>query len=325
MLRTRRPGVVAATAALALALLAGCASPAQMSAPPTSATVESVYGPVEVPEHPQRVAGVSYDTPWQLMSLGVKPVATIDYSRWADSYTAEQIDYISDATKVGTYGEINFEALASARPDLIVGDADEVDESTYQRLSTIAPTVIVGGADRGDWQQITEQTAAATGTTDTWTASRAAYETLRDETKETYRAVIEGNRWVNFSFGDEPGQFSVQLPTGATGDLVVDELGLGYGPGAASLVDTDGRGYVSLPLEQLPTVFDQVTYALTFSAVDGTPYDGIEEIRASPLFQSLDVARTGDIYAMRSSVTDYETAQQWVHELVDNVLQPLSR
>lgn len=325
MLRTRRFGAIAATAAVVFALLTGCASPGPASSPSGLSTVESAYGPVEVPMSPARVAAVSYDTPWQLMSLGVKPIATIDYSRWADSYTAAQMEYIADATMIGTFGEINFEALASARPDLIVGTADEIDESTYERLRSIAPTVVTGGSDRGDWQSITEQTAAATGTTETLKASKAAYEALRDETKSTYREVIESHRWINFSFGDEPGQFSVQLPTGSTGDLVVEELGLQYGPGAASLSDTEARGYVSLPLEQLPTVFEGVTYALTFAAVDGTPLEGIEAIRTSPVFQTLDVARSGNVYAMRASVTDYETAQEWVRELVDNVLLPLSR
>jgi len=324
----RRRAVLAIAAAFTVALLSGCASAA--SVPPSgtstaSTTVTSAYGDVTVPEKPQRVAAVSYDTPWQLMSLDVKPVATIDYSRWADSFTTAQMDFVADAAKVGTFGEINFEALTAARPDLIIGTADEIDEATYERLRSIAPTVITGGADRGDWQSISEQTAAATGTTATWQAEKAAFETLRDETRATYRDVIEGNRWINFSFGDEPGQFSVQLPTGSTGDLVVNEMGLAYGPGAASIADTDGRGYVAFPLEQLPTVFEGVTVALTFASADGTPNATIADIMNTPLFQTLPVAQSGHVYGMRSSVTDYVTAQDWVHELIDTVLQPLQK
>jgi iron complex transport system substrate-binding protein len=324
VLRRRRTAFALTTAALTLALLSGCAStPASSTA--ASTTVQSAYGEVSVPQRPERVAAVSYDTPWQLMSLEVKPVATIDYSRWADSFSADQMAWISDATAVGTYGEINFEALAATRPDLIIGTADEIDQATYERLSAIAPTVITGGADRGDWQAITEQTAAATGTTDKWQAEKAAFETLRDETTTTYGTVIAANRWINFSFGDEPGQFSVQLPTGSTGDLVVNEMGLTYGPGAADLPDTAGRGYVSFPLEQLPTVFDEVTVALTFAAADGTADPGVSEVVDSPIFQTLPVAQSGHVYGMSTTVTDYVTAQAWVHELVDSVLEPLDK
>jgi len=325
----RRRAVLAIAAALTVTLLSGCASaasaPSSAATSAASTTVASAYGDVAVPEQPQRVAAVSYDTPWQLMSLQVKPVATIDYSRWADSFTSAQMDFIADAAKVGTFGEINFEALTAARPDLIIGTADEIDEATYERLRAIAPTVITGGADRGDWQAISEQTAAATGTSAIWQAEKAAFETLRDETKQTYRDVIEGNRWINFSFGDEPGQFSVQLPTGSTGDLVVNEMGLTYGPGAASIADTDGRGYVAFPLEQLPTVFEGVTVALTFASADGTPNATIDDIVHTPLFQTLPVAQAEHVYGLSSSVTDYVTAQDWVHELVDTVLQPLQK
>lgn len=323
---TRRIGAFAALATT-FALVTGCASTAPSSPADTATgetfTMATVYGDVEVPASAERVAAVSYDTPWQLMSLDVQPIATIDYSQWLDSYTPEQQEYIADAATIGTYGELNFEALASATPDLIIGDAYEVDEATFQRLSDIAPTVILGGEDRGDWQSLTEQAAEATNTTDVWEASKSAYEELRDSTKEKYADVIADNVWINFSFGNEAGQFSVQLPTGSTGNLVVTEMGLAYGPGA-QIEDTDASGYVALPLEQLPTVFDGVTQALTFAATDGAIYEGIQEIIDSEIFQTLDVAKSGNIYALSSSVTDYETAQDWIRELTEKVLEPLS-
>ncbi|WP_100811134.1 MULTISPECIES: ABC transporter substrate-binding protein [unclassified Microbacterium] len=327
---SRRIGAFVALAAT-LALVTGCASDAGSPAANTDSNTDSsetftmttVYGDVEVPASADRIAAVSYDTPWQLMSLDVQPIATIDYSRWLDSYTPEQQAFIADAANIGTFGEVNFEALASATPDLIIGDAYEVDEATFERLSDIAPTVILGGGARGDWQSLTKQAAEATGTTAVWEASKTAYEELRDSTREKYADVIEKNVWINFSFGDEAGQFSVQLPTGSTGNLVVNEMGLAYGPGA-QIEDAERRGYVALPLEQLPTVFDGVTQALTFAATDGVIPTGIQEIIDSNIFQTLDVAKSGNIYALTSSVTDYETAQDWIDELTEKVLEPLS-
>ncbi len=317
------PSSAATVSAAAASPSAAASAAASSDAARSSITVTSAYGDVEVPASTERVAAVSYNTPWQLQSLGVKPVATIDYTAWLDSYTADQQTFIADAEAIGTYGELNFEALAAAKPDLIIGDAYEVDEPTYKRLTAIAPTVIVGGEDRGDWQSVTEQVAAAVGRTDTWETSKTEYEALRDKTKADYADVISGNTWVNFSFGDDAGQFSVQLPTGDTGNLIVNEMGLTYGAGVP-MDDPDNYGYVSLPVEQLPTVFDGVTAALTFVQADGSSYDGIKAITDSDLFGSLDVAKSGQVYGLSTSVTDYETAMTWINELTAKVLEPLS-
>lgn len=314
----------ASVAAVALMLLTACATESTPSALPDEVTVSvsSAYGDVEVPVAAERVAAVSYDTPWQLKSLGIQPIATIDYSQWLDSYSTEQQHFIADAAVVGTFGEVNLEALAASAPDLIIGDSSEIDEVTFQQLQSIAPTVIVGGADRGDWQTQTEQTAAATGTTEVWQREKAAYESLRDTTTAAYADIIAANTWINFSFGDESGQFSIQLPSGSTGDLVVNELGLEYGVGA-QLEDADARGYVSLSLEQLPSAFEGVTFALTFAQPTGDLYPALQEIIDSELFQALPVAQSGSIYGMRTVVTDYTAAQAWITELTENVLVPL--
>ena len=233
MPRTRRILALAATAT-ALVMLSSCASSTATgdagNADDSTITVSSAYGDVEIPQNAERVAAVSYDTPWQLMSVDVQPIATIDYSNWLDSYTEKQQDFIADAAVIGTFGEVNFEALTAATPDLIIGDAYEIDKATFERLSSIAPTVIVGGEDRGDWQSITEQVAQATGQTTVWEEGKATYEALRDQTIATYADVIKGNGWINFSLGNEAGQFSVQLPSGTTGNLIVTELGMAYPP-----------------------------------------------------------------------------------------------
>jgi iron complex transport system substrate-binding protein len=286
--------------------------------------VDSVYGEITVPVEPERIAAVSYDTPWQVMSLDVPVVATIDYSQWIDGYTADQQAYIADAAKVGTYGEINFEALAGAAPDVIVGDAYEVDEATFTRLSEIAPTVIVGGDERGDWQNVTEDLATALGAHDTWDEAKASYEARRDEVKEQYAEVIAANTWANFSLGDEAGQFSIQLPSGSTGNLIVNEMGLAYGDGIP-LDSGDGAGYVAFPLEQIGTVLDGVTVGLTYENPDGTKMPAIQDIIDSSLFQQLEIAKTGHVYGLVANVTDYRSAEEWIDELAVKVLEPLSQ
>lgn len=324
----RLRAALAAAVIVPLFAVTACASAAGQSGSDSAAgdtvVVDTVYGEVTVPAEAGRVAAISYDTPWQVMSFDVPVVATIDYTPWIDSYTEEQQDYVADAAKVGSYGEINFEALAGAAPDIIVGDAYEVDEATFTRLSEIAPTVIVGGDERGDWQTLTEDLATALGVHGTWADAKESYEARRDEVKEQYAEVIAANSWASFSLGDEAGQFSIQLPTGSTGNLIVNEMGLTYGEGIP-LDDEGGFGYASFSLEQIGTILDGVTVGLTFENPDGTTMPAIQDVIDSSLFQQLEIAKTGQVYGLSTSVTDYRSAEAWIDELTTKVLEPLSK
>lgn len=315
--------VATAFIAVGLVSLSACATEGTTTTPAVSSgrTIDTVYGDVVVPADPERVAAVSYDTPWQLMALDVTPVAAQDYGRWIESFSAAQQEFVDGVPTIGTFGEINFEAIAATQPDLIIGEAGEVDEAAFTRLSSIAPTVIVGGDSRGDWQSITEQTAAAVGHQELWNEQKATFETERDRVVEQYADVIVANRWLHFSLGDDASQFSVQQPSGATGNLVVNELGLLYGPGVPA--DTDASGYGSYPLEQLGAVFDGVTVALTFANADGTANETIQAIEDNELFKRLDVAQSAHVFHLTTSVTDYVTALEWVNEVEKKVLAVL--
>lgn len=314
------PALVLAT----LLALVGCSAPAASSAPSgETKTVTSAYGDVTVPASPSRVASVAYYTLWQLWSLDVTPVAALDYTDQLAAFTEDQKKRLADSSAVGKFREINFEQLAAAKPDLIIGDAADVDEATYRRLSAIAPTVVAGGGTaRGDWQRITEEIAAAVGRTDAWEKGKADYEALRDETVATYRGVIDGNGWAVFSLA-EPGQFSLQLPDGATGNMIVNELGMRLAP-SVPVADPDAKGWQAYPLEQAPAVFADVTYAITFATSDGTIYPQIQEVIDSDVFQTTAVAKSGAITGLSTEVNDYAGAKALLAEIESKILRPLS-
>ena len=142
--------VVAALAGLAV--LAGCGSPADSStapattAPASTIVVEHKFGSTEVPEDVQRVATVGWNDQDFALSLGVVPVVTRE---WFDDYNS--YPWVQQATGgkgVETFGgdEIDYEAVAAAQPDLILGIYESIDQPTYDRLSQIAPTVVQSSA-----------------------------------------------------------------------------------------------------------------------------------------------------------------------------------
>lgn len=127
------------------------ASSEQPAAPDTDATrtIDSSYGPVEVPTDAERVVVLDGAMLGYLVPLGVQPVGVADS---ADAPTvpaeyADMVDYTSeDVPNVGPDFEPDYEAIASVRPDLIVslgGPEQGFSIGEPELLGEIAPTVFL--------------------------------------------------------------------------------------------------------------------------------------------------------------------------------------
>jgi iron complex transport system substrate-binding protein len=152
----RIPRYPALALVLALVVLTGCGSPSggatAPAAPATAsagAVVEHKFGSTEVPANVERVATVGWNDQDFVLSLGVVPVVT---RAWFDDYdTYPWVQKATGGTGVEAAGSdgIDYEAVAAARPDLILAIYESIDQPTYDRLSKIAPTV-VQSADYAD-------------------------------------------------------------------------------------------------------------------------------------------------------------------------------
>ena len=140
-------------------LLAACGED-DSSSPAASGDAEPDSGPwtwtddlgqeVTLDTTPTRIAAYG-DAAAALMNFGITPVALFHYMAPDQDSTFEDLD-LSDVEIVGTaYGEIGLEALAAARPELVVttlydGDtADSMygfkDEAQLAKIKAIAPVV----------------------------------------------------------------------------------------------------------------------------------------------------------------------------------------
>ncbi|MEH3154321.1 MAG: ABC transporter substrate-binding protein [Gordonia paraffinivorans] len=143
--RLLRLGVLAAVATLGIGLVAACGSDSERSASGPTVTVDHKFGSTKVPENPKRVVTVGYNDQDFVLALGVVPVTT---RAWYDSYNS--MPWVKSATDgkgvASMQGDsADFEAIAAAKPDLILDIYDTVDRKTYDRLSQIAPTVVQPG------------------------------------------------------------------------------------------------------------------------------------------------------------------------------------
>jgi iron complex transport system substrate-binding protein len=147
----------AAVAVLLLALaIAACGDDDDSSAPPASSgagasafpvTVQHKFGSTEIESEPERVVTVGYTDQDITLALGVVPVGVGDF---LGGYDWRQRPWAQDALggaepKVVSGQEINFEAVAAQRPDLIVAINAGLQKADYEKLSQIAPTVAQSG------------------------------------------------------------------------------------------------------------------------------------------------------------------------------------
>ncbi|MDG4666639.1 iron-siderophore ABC transporter substrate-binding protein [Mycobacterium sp. 236(2023)] len=114
-----------------------------MSSPQVDAVkIAHKFGETEVPANPSRVVTVGWTDQDFVLPFGVVPVSSREFFEEYDNYP--WVKAATDGKGVPTWGadEIDFEAIAAAKPDLIFAIYESIDQETYDRLSQIAPTVI---------------------------------------------------------------------------------------------------------------------------------------------------------------------------------------
>lgn len=145
-------------------VIAGCGSaensPGQA---PEGVTITHKFGETVVPADPQRVVTVGWTDQDYVLPFGVVPVASREFFEEYNDYP--WVQEATGGTPIPTWGadEIDFEAIAAERPDVIFAIYETIDQQTYDRLSQIAPTVIQS-ADYADEETPWDVQLLTTGT-----------------------------------------------------------------------------------------------------------------------------------------------------------------
>ena len=141
-------------AVLLVLALAACGDDDDSSSPSSTKTagafpvkVQHKYGTTEVKEAPKRVVTVGYTDQDAVLALGVVPVGVGDFLggyEWRKRPWA-QAALKGASPKVVSGQQINFEAVAAQRPDLIIAINAGLKKADYEKLTKIAPTVAQSG------------------------------------------------------------------------------------------------------------------------------------------------------------------------------------
>ncbi|MDQ0379228.1 ABC transporter substrate-binding protein [Amycolatopsis thermophila] len=130
MTTSRRTFLTGSLAVAATGLLAACGSSGSDTATAGGAWTftDDLGTKVDLDAKPARIAGLT-DAIASLWNYGITPAAAFGYTAMADDVNFRGRD-LSGVKEVGrTYGEIDIEALAAAKPDLILTHAYPVDSA----------------------------------------------------------------------------------------------------------------------------------------------------------------------------------------------------
>lgn len=140
--RWRRVAAAVAVVVLAVGMVTACGSSQEGKPEAGTVTISHKFGETKVPQNPSRVVTVGWTDQDFVLPFGVVPVSTREFFEEYNDYP--WVKSATDGKGVTTWGadEIDFEAIAAQKPDLIFAIYESIDQETYDRLSQIAPTVI---------------------------------------------------------------------------------------------------------------------------------------------------------------------------------------
>lgn len=148
-------------------------------------TIEHKFGSTVIETQPERVVTVGFNDLDFALALGVTPVATraftgYDYQQrpWAEGYAA-------DIPEVGGM-ELDFEKIAAADPDLLLGTYSVLQESDYNSLSELAPTVADLAMPNPTWEDQLDTAGRALG-------KQEKAEEVRASVRAEFDAAIAAN------------------------------------------------------------------------------------------------------------------------------------
>ncbi|UDY24271.1 ABC transporter substrate-binding protein [Nocardioides sp. Kera G14] len=330
--RTRR--AAGALILMLLPVLAACGGSGQAADPAGSGatrTVTDVEGTsMQVPVHPERVVALSEPTLDGALALGAPLVGTIT-GRGQNTVPHYLEDRAGDLQILGGVANPNYEAIAKAKPDLILVDGTSINNNpdAIEILRKIAPTFYAGYAG-GDWRATFGLVSQALNEVDAGKKVVADYDAAVAAAKKQFGATYAGKtfsivRWQ----GGSASVILKELPAG----MALDDLGLAR-PAAQ---DRRGRGHSEpVSLENLDQIdADYLFFGTLGGSSNGNPDAGgtsdesgaekaLAEAEKVPGFNSLTAVREKHVIPVDGSLWTSTGGPLLMQGLIADVVKALA-
>jgi iron complex transport system substrate-binding protein len=278
--------VVAAVTVATVLAACGASGDAGAASDGATRTVTTAKGKVTVPEHPQRIVSVQSYATESLLDLGVTPVGVEDTG---EQYVPTRyLDRWKKITKVAQGADIDFEKIASLKPDLIVGvDVPYLDKA-YTKLKAIAPTVFASFDETSTWEEYPKAVSSFVNEQAGYEKLKSAYEGEIARVKSTYATQLASLKWDVIQGGFDEGNYWI-YPTDTPASSILAAIGAQF---ATATADAKSGETNSVSYEQAGLLSD-ATAILYYENNDGTPANNIDKLFALQSYQQLPAVTSG--------------------------------
>jgi len=295
---TRREFLIAAAGLLVLAPH-GCGSGAGSGPSSETRTVEHAFGATEVPARPERVAALQVTVASALVSVGLRPVASVENTAAFVEPLRGLLDPgmdLSEIEDLGSTSEFSLERLAALEPDLIIGNTlNGLDRSGYERLAEISPAVVFDFPGTERWREHFEEVTGAAG------RSKEAGEVVRryEDALARAREKVGGDPEVSFVrvFGGG-GSFIMDTPRSFAGEVATG-MGLTVTEGPRGVGERPNEAIFEVSLERLDLVTgDLIVVPAAWADEEGS----LEVLSDQPLWRRLPAVQAGRVIEVHLGV-----------------------
>ncbi|MGP4068127.1 ABC transporter substrate-binding protein [Halobacillus sp. B29] len=270
-------------------------------------TIEHAMGETTVEEKPERVVILTNEGTEALLAMDVKPVGAVK-SWTGDPWYNHISDQMEGVEVVGDESNVNIEKILELEPDLIIGNKQR-QEDIYEKLNKIAPTIFSEKL-RGEWQSNFMTYAEALNMEDKGQQLIDEYdqrlEDFADQAGDKLNQKVSVIRFL-------PDHVRIYHKDSFSG-VILEQIGFER-PESQDVNDFMEKA----TKERIPAMDGDVLFYFTYETGDGAASNLQEEWLNDPLFQNLDVVKSGDVHEVSDAIWNTAGGYIAANEMVDDL------
>lgn len=267
----------------------------------SSVKVLHALGASDISLPPRRIITLGWSGEDVVLALGHVPVAMTRYGSFPSGMFPWDEEKLNGQKPLLLSGDLNYEAIAALKPDLILGIYAGIDAVAYKRLSAIAPPVVYrSGPWQADWREQTEIIGEALGKPEEAKALIAETETLLEGFGKDH-PELQGKTFTFGSYMPGSSGIIVYLPSDPRVQALT-KMGLKVSSGVQALAASGpDETSTSVSLENIASIDADILIMWYGEGARAAA-------EAQPLFAALGAVKRGSYVALDDPISVWSTS-----------------